>query len=84
MIASTITFLIIFFICVVCGASVGDEYTFIISIEAGILLGVTGFLIVADGIYTVNNPKECEKQRRCKQAQDDYDNYWGIIDWHDR
>ena len=84
MIASTITFLIIFFICVVCGVSVGDEYTFVISIGAGILLGVTGFLIVADGVYTASNPKEREKQRRRKQAQDSYDNYWGTIDWNDR
>lgn len=84
MIASTITFLIIFFVCVGCGISVGDEYTFVISIGAGILLGVTGFLIVADGVYTASNPKERKKQRRRKQAQDDYDNYWGTIDWHDR
>ena len=31
-----------------------------------------------------SNPKEREKQRRRKQAQDDYDNYWGTIDWRDR
>lgn len=84
MIASVVTFLIIFFICVACGASTGDEYTFVIGIGAGILLGVTGFLIVADGVYTASNPKEREKQRRRKQAQEDYDNYWGIIDWRDR
>ena len=84
MIASTVTFLIIFFVCVVVGSTTGDSYTFGVCIGAGILLGVTGFFIMAEGIDSISKQKKREQRRKQIKAQEDYDNYWGTIDWHDR
>lgn len=82
--APVITFLVIFFFLAGCGFSAGSGETAIIGIGAGILFGYAGLYLVADALDSTSTPKKRRKLNEKRKKQEDYDNYWGIIDWHDR
>lgn len=68
-------------LCLIFGLITGDEDCLGAGIGMFVFLGIMWglALLISQHPY---QPKPKSNSRR--QRQDDYDNYWGIIDWHDK
>ena len=69
--------------CLVLGFMVGDLPTIIVSIGVGTLIGLFIQICWNDAKRKMT-PDGIKKHNQKVKKQDDYDNYWGIIDFHDK
>lgn len=68
-------------LCLVVGLATGDEDCL------GVGYGMIGFFVimwVMSFIYKHYPYQPNPRANLDRKRQDDYDNYWGIIDWHDK
>ena len=68
-------------LCLFVGLATGDEDC----LGAGICM--VGFFMIMWVLSFIFKHCNCQSNPRVnldRKRQDDYDNYWGIIDWHDK
>lgn len=75
---------IIFLICFISGLMTGNIETVFISISTGIWIGAIMQIAWHEAKVKVNNIEEVHKMRIEKEKQEQYDNYWGIIEYDDK
>ena len=77
-------FCIIFFFFFISGLMTGNIETVFISIPTGIWIGAIMQIAWHEAKVKVNNIEKVHKMRIEKEKQDQYDNYWGIIEYDDK
>ena len=68
-------------LCLAVGLVTGDEDCL------GVGYGMIGFFVimwVLSFVFKYCNYQPNPRANLDRKRQDDYDNYWGIIDWHDK